>query len=116
MISDQWAWATPCQEWNSTQLVEHVIATHRRVPGLLHPAGSDDETESGDLLDGWVRVTGVVQDAQRDLATAGSLVKARNTEQPFAALDGGPLTIDTLCPPSTISDLMAYGTAHHLEF
>jgi uncharacterized protein (TIGR03086 family) len=97
VTASQWALETPCEKWDVEQLVRHVIATHRRVYSLLGTSTSTDGPEHGDLVPEWETATKVVREALASPELANAPVRARSTEQSFATVVGGLLTIDTLC-------------------
>jgi uncharacterized protein (TIGR03086 family) len=95
--AQQWALPTPCEEWDVSQLVRHVVATHWRVYALLDETTSTTLSDDADLIQEWRGATAAVLGALASPEQANTLVRARNGERPFAALVGGLLTIDTLC-------------------
>lgn len=90
---DQWATATPCEDWNVFDLVTHVIATHRRVYKM---AVTDYAEPTLDTIDAWREIHDALLAALDDPILAATPVQSRRGEQPFSALVGGLLTFDTL--------------------
>lgn len=90
---DQWAAATPCEDWNVFDLVTHVIATHRRVYKM---AMTSYEEPTLDTIDAWREIHDALLAALNDPILAATPVQSRRGEQPFSDLIGGLLTFDTL--------------------
>lgn len=93
----QWGLPTPCEDWNVRDLVDHVVATHGRVYAMLGPGADEVDTADESPRAAWEGARGRMLAALSDPELAQRPVRARNGEQPFAALVGGLLTFDTLC-------------------
>ena len=93
----QWENRTPCDEWNASELVGHVVATHQRVYSIVNPSGIDELDHDATLLDQWNVVTTTLRQALHDPVLANAPVQTRAGEQPFSALVEGLVMIDTLC-------------------
>lgn len=93
----QWTLRTPCEDWDVSQLVRHVLATHWRVYALIDETTNTTLGGDAGLMEEWRSATGAVLSALASPELANTLVKGRNGERPFAVLVGGLLTIDTLC-------------------
>src|ERR1019366_9077352 len=93
----QWENLTRCDEWNASELVGHVVATHQRVYSIVHPNGIDELDNDATLLEQWKVVTTTLRQALDDPGLANTPVQTRAGEQPFSALVEGLVMIDTLC-------------------
>lgn len=93
---DQWSSPTPCGDWNTAQLVTHVVEVHQRVVASLEgadPAGVDPQADLGPQ---WLVASQAVLAALADPAQASSSVKGMFGEQTFESLVGRLLCADTL--------------------
>ena len=94
---DQWENRTPCDEWNASELVAHVVATHQRVYSIVVPSGIVEFDGDATPLEQWNVVTAALRQSLNDLVLANTSVQTRAGEQPFSALVEGLVMIDTLC-------------------
>ncbi|HVB50564.1 MAG TPA: TIGR03086 family metal-binding protein [Acidimicrobiales bacterium] len=93
----QWQNRTPCVDWDVTDLVEHVVATHQRVYTLINADGIEGFDSDALLTARWIFVLRAYQEVLNDADMANQLVQSRAGEQPFSELIEGLLMIDTLC-------------------
>ncbi len=93
---DSWSCATPCSDWTVTDLVAHVVMTHRRVIATLDGTDPVDIGPDADLVPQWLSATAAVTDALGDEARASKLMKGMFGEQTFASLVGRLVCSDTL--------------------
>ncbi|HEY5111310.1 MAG TPA: TIGR03086 family metal-binding protein [Acidimicrobiales bacterium] len=93
----QWQLRTPCDDWDVTDLVEHVVATHQRVYTMINPGGIEGLDPEALLSARWIYALRTYQDALNDSEISNAPVTTRVGEQPFFALVEGLLMIDTLC-------------------
>jgi uncharacterized protein (TIGR03086 family) len=93
----QWENRTPCDEWNASELVAHVVATHQRVYSIVVPNGILELDGDATLLEQWEVVTATMRQSLNDPGLANASVQTRAGEQPFSALVEGLVMIDTLC-------------------
>jgi uncharacterized protein (TIGR03086 family) len=93
----QWQNQTPCDEWNVTDLVEHVITTHRRVYAMVDPEGIEELDPDLLLTAQWIYVLRTFEGVLSDPDMLNQPVQTRAGEQPFSVLIEGLLMVDTLC-------------------
>src|SRR5665213_2712649 len=93
----QWQNRTPCDDWDVTDLVEHVVATHQRVYASINADGIEGFDSDALLTARWIFVLRAYQEVLNDPDMANQLVQSRAGEQPFSELIEGLLMIDTLC-------------------
>lgn len=93
----QWENRTPYDEWDASELVAHVIATHQRVYSIVDPKGIGDIDEGATLLEQWSLATTTMQRALNDPVVGNTPVSTRAGEQPFSGLVESLVMIDTLC-------------------
>jgi uncharacterized protein (TIGR03086 family) len=93
----EWDNPTPCDQWDASELVAHVVATHQRVYSMVNQNGIDELNDDATLLEQWKVVNETLKRALNDPTLANAPVRARAGEQPFSALVEGLLMIDTLC-------------------
>ncbi|HET8931394.1 MAG TPA: TIGR03086 family metal-binding protein [Acidimicrobiales bacterium] len=92
---DQWTASTPCEDWNVSALVTHLIGSHHLMLSTLDQA-HDTPGEGDDLLPVWSATRTAVLDALGDETTASKIVASPFGEMPFSGLVGGLLCGDTL--------------------
>ncbi|HEY5104503.1 MAG TPA: TIGR03086 family metal-binding protein [Acidimicrobiales bacterium] len=93
----QWQNRTPCDEWNVTDLVEHVVATHHRVYTMADADGMEDFGPDLLLTAQWIYALRTFEGVLNDPDMSIQPVPTRDGKQPFSALIEGMLMIDTLC-------------------
>jgi uncharacterized protein (TIGR03086 family) len=91
-----WNSMTPCQDWNSRDLLAHIIDTHRRVLAALVDGTADEVTDHEDVVEAWRKVTADVSAALADDVSALFPVRFFGNEAEFATLVGNLLCADTL--------------------
>ncbi|WP_019925025.1 TIGR03086 family metal-binding protein [Nocardia sp. BMG111209] len=79
----QWELPTPCTEWDVRALVDHVVANHRRMAGLLHGRPFEALDEEPDRS--WTAVAAAVRSG---FTLPGAL--DRTAPSPFGG--DGPIT------------------------
>lgn len=94
--ADRWADPTPCTEWTTRDLVDHVIRTHRRVLAMVENTTSVEDPPDEDLPAQWLAATDAVLAVLSDETRASKIVSGRMGEQPFESLVGRLLCTDTL--------------------
>lgn len=93
----QWQDATPCDEWNVTELVEHVVKTHRQVYAMAEAEGMEDFGSDLALTAQWIYAFRTFAGVLNDPDIADQPVQTRVGEQPFTFFIEGLLMVDTLC-------------------
>jgi uncharacterized protein (TIGR03086 family) len=93
---DGWPSPTPCAEWTTRDIVEHVIGVHRRVLGYLPGAEADAPGPDEDLVAAWNADTAALQAALRDPALAHNVITTPFGEMPFEDLVSRMVCSDTL--------------------
>lgn len=93
---DQWSHPTPCSEWDVSELVAHVITTHRRVAANLEGSSAGEADPAGDLAAQWSAASAAVKAALADPERAAQMVSGMFGEQSFESLVGRLLCADTL--------------------
>jgi uncharacterized protein (TIGR03086 family) len=91
-----WNAMSPCTEWTATDVVVHVINTHRRVLAALDQSDPEVVGPGDDLAVSWDAATGAVRAALADPGQATKTVAGMFGEQPFESLVGRLLCADTL--------------------
>ena len=91
-----WNSMTPCSNWNSRDLMAHVVNTHRRVLATLAGEPADEVTEHEDIIEAWRAVTAEMSAALAEDEKALFPVRFFGSESEFANLVGGLLCVDTL--------------------
>lgn len=97
VTADQWSRPTPCSEWDVTELVAHVITTHRRMVANLHGSSTAEVDPGGDLVVRWIEASAAMRAALADPELASRGVKGMFGEQSFESLVSRLLCADTLC-------------------
>ncbi|MEX2255291.1 MAG: TIGR03086 family metal-binding protein [Acidimicrobiia bacterium] len=69
--ADRWDTQSPCEEWNSRQLVGHVADTQGMFLGLVGESAGDAPSVDADPLGAWTAARDAVQRALEDPAVAG---------------------------------------------
>jgi len=98
---DAWALPTPCTEWTTRDVVEHVVGVHRLVLAMLTPAGPESlgpgtDMAGADLPADWHATTAEMRSALRDPARATRVVTTPFGDMAFAELCSRMLCSDTL--------------------
>ncbi|MBA3742724.1 TIGR03086 family metal-binding protein [Sporichthya sp.] len=91
-----WNSVTPCSNWNSRDLMAHVVDTHRRVLATLTGEPADEVTDHEDVVEAWRAVTAEMSKALAEDEKALFPVRFFGSESEFANLVGGLLCSDTL--------------------
>lgn len=91
-----WNSMTPCQDWNSRDLVAHVVDTHRRVLATLTDTPADLVGDRDDVVEAFRTVRAEVETALAEDEIALRPVRLFGNETEFATLAGGLLSADTL--------------------
>ncbi|GAA0625349.1 TIGR03086 family metal-binding protein [Sporichthya brevicatena] len=91
-----WNSMTPCRDWNSRDLLAHVVDNHRRVLAALQDTPLEEVTDSEDVIEAWRAATADVAAALAEDEKALFPVRFYGTESEFATLVGGMLCTDTL--------------------
>ena len=91
-----WNSMTPCQDWNTRDLLAHVVDTHRRVLSALTDSPADEVTDHEDIVTAWRSVTAELSDALAEDEKALFPVRFFGNEAEFATLVGGLVCADTL--------------------
>lgn len=92
---DQWTVPTPCEEWDVTALVSHLVGTHHMMLsmiGQVHEAPG----EGDDLTAAWESARQAVTDALADPDTATQSVQSPFGQTTFEGIVGGLLCGDAL--------------------
>jgi len=92
----QWDAETPCSDWNTRELVVHVIRTHRQVRSSLDGSEAQEVEGDGDLGGQWNAARDAIGSALADDEAANTTVGGMFGEQPFESLVGRLLCADTL--------------------
>ncbi|HEY5267263.1 MAG TPA: TIGR03086 family metal-binding protein [Acidimicrobiales bacterium] len=93
----QWQNRTPCDEWNVTELVEHVVGAHKKVYAVADADGMEDFGPDLALTAKWIYALRTFESVLNDPDMASQPVQTRMGEQPFTFLIEGLLMVDTLC-------------------
>jgi len=97
MVSpDQWADPTPCTEWDVTDLVAHVIATHGRMVANLEGSPAPAVEPFADLAPQWTKARAAVSATLADPDLASRTVGGMFGEQYFESLVGQLLCSELL--------------------
>ncbi|HWB65906.1 MAG TPA: TIGR03086 family metal-binding protein [Mycobacteriales bacterium] len=96
VAADGWDAASPCDEWTGRDIVEHVVATHRRVRAALDGTEAEPVDPEGDLRAQWRAARAEIESALADPVMATTVVGGMFGEQPFESLVGRLLCADTL--------------------
>lgn len=93
--ADQWTAATPCEEWDVTALVSHLVGTHHMMLsmiGQVHEAPTDGD----DLTVAWEEARQAVIDALADPDSATQAVQSPFGQTTFEGIVVGLLCGDAL--------------------
>jgi uncharacterized protein (TIGR03086 family) len=93
---DGWSAPTPCPDWTTRDIVEHVIGVHQRVLAYLSGTETEASGPDDDLVEAWSESTAAMQDALRDPAVARTIVATPFGEMPFEDLVSRMVCSDTL--------------------
>ncbi|HUR73826.1 MAG TPA: TIGR03086 family metal-binding protein [Sporichthya sp.] len=114
-----WNSMTPCPDWNSRDLLAHVVDTHRRVLATLTDEPVDPLTDREDAKAAFREVRAEVEKALAEDELALRPVRFFGNEAEFASLVGGLLSADTLihtwdlCQAAGLEDTLdAAGVEH----
>lgn len=96
--------ASPCEGWSAFEVASHVIATHRRMRGMLDQLDDPDQVRAnvpdpvkGDDLDAlFAEARSSIQSAIEDPALSQQVMGGMFGEQSFESLVGRMLCCDTL--------------------
>ncbi len=88
----QWTLPTPCEDWDVTALVSHVITTHWR----LHGSAGREADPAGDLVSQWSEATAAVASDIADPERSSRTVSGMFGDQTFESLVSRLLCSDTL--------------------
>ncbi len=110
---DQWSQPTPCSEWNVSDLVVHVITTHRRIIATLDESQAAEVDSGGNLVAQWSDACTAVKTALADSVRASQMVSGMFGEQSFESLVSRLLCADTLFHTWDIA--RATGQDDHLD-
>ena len=92
----QWSWPTPCAEWTTADVVEHVIGVHRLIQSMLADGDVGADVGDSDLVAAWSEASGLMRSALRDPARASHVVATPFGEMPFEDLASRVACSDTL--------------------
>ena len=93
---EQWSWPTPCPEWTTAAMVEHVIGVHRGIQAMLDHSDVEAHVADAALVAAWSDATALMQSALRDRARASTVVVTPFGEMPFQDLASRVVCSDTL--------------------
>ena len=108
-----WSRPTPCTEWTTRDILEHVVGVHRRVLALLHGRTAATLGPDDDPVAAWRDATSTLQAALRDPAEA-----TRTLATPFGEMSFEYLVSHMICSDSLVHtwDLArATGQDEHLD-
>ncbi len=88
----QWGLPTPCEDWDVTALVSHVITTHWR----LHGSAGREADPASDLVSQWSEATAAVASDLADPERSSRTVSGMFGDQTFESLVSRLLCSDTL--------------------
>ena len=110
---EQWSSPTPCAEWTTADIVEHVIGVHRRIQAMLDDSDVEAPVADRELVAAWSDATAVMQRALRDGARASTVVVTPFGEMPFQDLASRVVCSDTLVHTWDLA--RATGQDEHLD-
>ncbi len=110
---EQWSWPTPCPEWTTAALVEHVIGVHRRIQAMLEDSDVGSDVADVELVAAWSDATALMQSALRDRSRASTVVVTPFGEMPFQDLASRVVCSDTLVHTWDLA--RATGQDEHLD-
>jgi len=96
VASDGWSATTPCPPWTVSDLVAHVISTHRRVIASLDAAEAVDVDPGSDLAPQWRAASDAITAALADPSRSATVVSGMFGERTFETLVGRLVCADTL--------------------
>jgi uncharacterized protein (TIGR03086 family) len=91
-----WNSMTPCPDWNSRDLVAHVVDTHRQVLATLTDEPVDKVGDRDDVVAAFREIRAEVEKALAEDELALRPVRFFGNEAEFATLVGGLLCTDTI--------------------
>jgi len=92
----QWVWPTPCTEWSTADVVEHVVGVHRLILAMLDGGDVEAGADDADLLALWRDTSALMSHVLRDRARATKVVVTPFGEMPFEDLASRVACSDTL--------------------
>jgi len=110
---EQWSWPTPCPEWTTAAMVEHVIGVHRGIQAMLGPSDVEAHGAHAELVAAWSDVTALMQSSLRDRSRASTVVVTPFGEMPFEDLASRVVCSDTLVHTWDLA--RATGQDEHLD-
>jgi uncharacterized protein (TIGR03086 family) len=110
---EQWSWPTPCAEWTTTDIVEHVVDVHQRIQAMLDPNDVGAGVADVEVVTAWSDATGRIQRALREPSRASTVVVTPFGEMPFQDLASRVVCSDTLVHTWDLA--RATGQDEHLD-